>query len=153
MFKPQAGSIGAVLVSDITSSATEIAVDDVSVLPDPPNLLTMFNRNSFETIMYEGIDETNNLIQQITRGVEGTAQTWPADQEIARNFTAMDLKTIHSLITELYYDSSYTKDEGQVLSEATPQHYYVDEGQVLSEATPQHYYVDEGQVLSETTLT
>lgn len=120
MFQPQAGSKAAKLVNDIDSTTNEIEVDDVSLLPDPPNILTIFDRDSFETIYYTSLDQTNNLIQDITRGVEGTAQDWPVDQEIARNFTARDLETVQTLLRELYYDSTFTISEGVILSFSTP---------------------------------
>ena len=100
-YPPQAGSPETKLSADITDTATEIPVIDVTVLPSPPNILTMVDGLNFETIIYESIDEVNNLIQNITRGVEGTAQSWGADQEIARYFTAKDLLDIYSALDDL----------------------------------------------------
>lgn len=101
LFKPQAGSPSTSLVNAITDTQTEIEVVDVTILPDPPNILTLTSNDNFETIIYNGIDEAGNLLQNITRGVEGTAQSWESGTTISRLFTAKDLLDLQAEITKL----------------------------------------------------
>lgn len=111
LFKPQAGSPTTTLVSSITDTATEIEVTDVSVLPDSPNMLTMVDGDNFESVIYENVDSVNNLLQNVTRGVEGTAQAWNADQEIARYFTAKDLSNLQYWVKELISGTELSEDK------------------------------------------
>ena len=101
MYSPQAGSPATVLSGDIDGVVTTIPVVDVSILPAAPNILTMEKEGSFETIIYEEVDSTTNELKQVTRGVEGTAQSWTAGQGIARNFTARDLKSLQNNLISL----------------------------------------------------
>ena len=101
LYSPQAGSLSTTLVNDITDNQTIIEVTDITALPDAPNILTMIDGDNFETILYESIDEVNNELKDITRGVEGTVQSWTAGQEIARNFTAKDLLDAQNEIEKL----------------------------------------------------
>jgi len=101
MFKPQAGSPSSELASGIDDEVTVIEVDDVSILPDAPNILTMVDGDSFETIIYQEVDEETNELRQVTRAVEGTAQSWEAGQEIARLITAQDIDILQNRLSAL----------------------------------------------------
>ena len=136
MFKPQAGSPSTELSADIKDSDKEIPIIDASVLPDGPNIVTLAANDQFESIIYQSKDETNNNLMGLTRGVEGTARSWVSGTEVARNFTARDLKTMQFLIQELFYDSNYTRSDGVALAEKTMYDgYYTSEGSILTETT------------------
>ena len=113
LFKPQAGSPSTELAADITDTATEITVVDVSVLPEAPNILTMIEieGDSFESIIYESVDEANNKLTDVTRGVEGQQLAWSTGQEIARNFTAKDLKALQYWVIEAISVTDLSKDK------------------------------------------
>ena len=115
MFKPQAGSPSTDLSADITDSDKKIPLIDASVLPDGPNIVTLSANDQFESVIYQSKDEANNKLIEVTRGIEGTAQSWASGTEVARNFTARDLETIQSLLRELYYDSTFTNDESTAI--------------------------------------
>ena len=134
MFSPQAGSPAAELAADITDTDTVIPLVDVSIVPAAPNILTMQSENSFETIIYEEVDSGTNELKQVTRGVEGTTQSWTTGQEIARNMTAQDIQVLQDLIFDLLMTSNLVEDEGEVLSAGTLG-IYEDEGEVLSAST------------------
>ena len=101
MFAPQAGSPSVELASAIDAEVTIIAVDDVSILPDAPNILTMTDGDSFETVIYQEVDAGTNELRQVTRGVQGTAQSWGAGQEIARLMTAQDIQVLQDNVSGL----------------------------------------------------
>jgi hypothetical protein len=145
MYKPQAGSPSTKLTTDITDVDTEIEVLDVTVLPDPPNILTLVNGNDFESIIYEATDEINNLLQNVTRGVEGTAQSWSAEQEIARYFTAKDLLDIQSALDDLAIMTI-----GEIESSIIPQ---TTLGEIESSIIPQTTLGEiESSIIPQTTL-
>ena len=101
MYSPQAGSPATELADNIDDVVTTIPVVDVSVLPEAPNILTLVSGDEFESIIYQEVDSATNELKQVTRGVEGTAQSWTASQEIARNFTARDLKSLQNNLISL----------------------------------------------------
>ena len=102
MYSADINSDVASLAVSITDTETTISVDDVSKLPTPPNLAVIGpDTNNPETILYESVDATNNNLTTVTRGFQGTAQSWSAEQEIARYFTAKDLLDVQELVTEL----------------------------------------------------
>ena len=101
MFAPQAGSPSAELASGIDAEANVIEVDDVTILPDAPNILTMTDGDSFETVIYQEVDAGTNELRQVTRGVQGTAQSWGTGQEIARLMTAQDVQVLQDNVSGL----------------------------------------------------
>jgi len=85
-FLPEPGSPRTDLVEDLD---TELKVLDSSVLPDPPNILTIYDRNNnFETIIYNKIE--GNLIKELTREINGSKLEWGAHCYVSRNFTSYD---------------------------------------------------------------
>jgi len=107
IYSPQAGSPAAELTSSMSEDDTEAEVNDVSLLPDPPNILTLVDDEDFETIIYQEIDESNNKIKKITRGVQGEIQSWSSGQEIKRLMTARDFEIIQGWIKDfinLWYE-------------------------------------------------
>ena len=81
------------LASDITATQISIPVQDVSVLPDVPNLATIGRDADAETILYTGIDVANNTLTGVTRGFQGTAKAWGVGEQIGRFYTAYDHDT------------------------------------------------------------
>lgn len=74
---------------DIDDTQTIIELDDVSVLPDAPNLITISNGNMVddETCLYTSLD--GNFLT-VVRGFEGSKRSWEKGTYVARVFTAYD---------------------------------------------------------------
>ena len=92
LYKAIAGSPITYLAGDISAAQTTIAVADDTALPDAPNICTIGYGENLETIKYE--TKSNGVLQNVTRGIEGTARAWPAGTEVARFFTAYDHNSI-----------------------------------------------------------
>ncbi len=92
LYEGMMGSPITYLVSDISAGQTSIAIADNDALPDAPNICTIGYGEQIETIRYGA--KNNGVLQQITRGIEGTPRAWQAGTEIARFFTAYDHKAI-----------------------------------------------------------
>lgn len=92
LYKAIAGSPITYLAGDISAAQTTIAVADDSALPDAPNICTIGYGENIETIRYGA--KSNGVLQNVTRGIEGTPRAWPAGTEVARFFTAYDHNSI-----------------------------------------------------------
>jgi hypothetical protein len=92
LYKGQAGSPITYLTADISANQTTISIADDSALPDAPNICTIGYGENLETIKYE--TKSNGVLQNVTRGIEGTPRAWPAGTEVARFFTAYDHNAI-----------------------------------------------------------
>lgn len=92
LYKGQAGSPITYLASDISANQTTISIADDSALPDAPNIATIGYGEQLETIKYE--TKSNGVLQNVTRGIEGTPRSWQAGTEVARFFTAYDHNSI-----------------------------------------------------------
>ncbi len=89
MYDGQANSPPALLTSEITNSATSIAVDDGSILPAAPTWLTL----GADTETAETVKLTNKVgnTLTVTRGQQGTtAKAWGIGTKVQRCFTADD---------------------------------------------------------------
>lgn len=104
LYKGITGSPITYLTSDITASQTTIAIADGTALPDAPNICTIGYGENLETIKYEV--KSNGVLQEVTRGIEGTPQAWQAGTEVARFFTAYDHYRIVDEITSTKEDLS-----------------------------------------------
>lgn len=101
MYSGQTGSPILTLAEDITSTDTTITLnEDVDQLPSAPNLVTIYDGQSYETILYESVDNSNNQLETITRGFEGDASSWDMDTRVTRLLTAYDVDTFKANITE-----------------------------------------------------
>ena len=112
LYKAIAGSPITYLSSDISASQTTISIADDSALPDAPNICTIGYGENLETIKYE--TKSNGVLQNVTRGIEGTPRAWPAGTEVARFFTAYDHNAIIAEledITDLKGYIGYTENE------------------------------------------
>ena len=92
-FSPQA-----TITNTINASATVIPVSDVSAFPAPPSYATIGTDADGETVLYTA--KTSTGLSGCTRGVEGTAKSWPSGSLIGRNFTAKDMHALQDNITE-----------------------------------------------------
>jgi hypothetical protein len=92
LYKGIAGSPITYLAADISANQTTISIDDDSALPDAPNICTIGYGEQLETIKYGA--KSNGVLQNVTRGIEGTPRAWPAGTEVARFFTAYDHNAI-----------------------------------------------------------
>ena len=102
LYRAIAGSPITYLSSDISAAQTTISIADDSALPDAPNICTIGYGENIETIRYGA--KSNGVLQNVTRGIEGTPRAWPAGTEVARFFTAYDhnaiVETINSHLVE-----------------------------------------------------
>jgi hypothetical protein len=99
MYIPQEGSPEFTLATSIAKTDTEIEINEnVNALPEPPNILTIFSASNYETILYKNIDFTGNKIVEVERGIEGEAQGWSSNSNIARLLTSYDIKSLQNNI-------------------------------------------------------
>lgn len=90
-FSPQVA-----LADSIGAGDTVIKVTDVSAFPAGPSYATIGTDEEGETILYAA--KTSDSLSGCTRGVEGTAKSWPAGTTIARNFTNKDFEALQENI-------------------------------------------------------
>ncbi|MCR8656921.1 hypothetical protein [Paenibacillus endoradicis] len=72
----------------ITASQTSITLLNGAVLPAAPNLAVIGQGENAETILYTS--KSGNTISGVTRGLQGSAQSWAIGTKVARNYTAYD---------------------------------------------------------------
>ena len=104
MYESHPGSPELTLASDITDTDTVIPLnEDVSQLPSAPNIATIYNKvnGNWETVLYESVDTANNWLETVTRGFEGTAQSWSSGTSVARLIAAHDLNALKTNVNEL----------------------------------------------------
>ena len=105
MYSAMPGSPITYLAGDISAGQTTIAVADDTALPDAPNICTIGYGEHIETIRYGA--KSNGVLQDVTRGIEGTPRAWQAGTEVARFFTAHDHNAIiHAIKTHQAESSS-----------------------------------------------
>lgn len=114
MYKGMAGSPITYLTGDISAAQTTIAIADDSALPDAPNLCTIGYGENIETIRYGA--KSNGVLQEVTRGIEGTPRAWQSGTEVARFFTAYDHNAIVETITSHLADFASLLEGGEVLT-------------------------------------
>ncbi|MBO2942816.1 hypothetical protein JJQ72_02300 [Paenibacillus sp. F411] len=101
MYPAQTNSPGTELAMAVDDVQSVIQVVDGSILPAAPNLLTIGTDEAAETIMYTG--KSGNELTNVTRGFQGTAQSWVAGTKVARYFTAYDHNSTVDNIEKLSY--------------------------------------------------
>ncbi|MFT9848523.1 hypothetical protein [Aneurinibacillus sp. REN35] len=116
------------LAAAITAIQTTIDVVDGSKLPAAPNLATIGNGESAETILYTS--KSGNALSGVTRGLQGTSQAWSSGIQIGRFFTAydhdafiehMNARPIMSTQDSTFYvDSTIGNDSNDGKTAATP---------------------------------
>ena len=87
----------------ITAASTTINLLDATVLPNPPNRATLYNReqSAKETVHYAG--RTATSITGVTRGDANTIpQIWPVGTDVTRAISNADLDNFGENIGKLY---------------------------------------------------
>ena len=97
LYRAIAGSPITYLAADISANQTTISIVDDSALPDAPNICTIGYGENIETIRYGA--KSNGVLQNVTRGLEGTPRAWKAGTEVARFYTAYEHNAIVETIT------------------------------------------------------
>lgn len=93
------------IAHDISAADSSITVDDTSVLPAAPNLLTIGVDETAELVRYSSI--SGNVISGCERGFNGTvARIWPAETPIYRAFTDYDYSALKDNIDHLNENKS-----------------------------------------------
>ncbi|MFI2856776.1 polysaccharide deacetylase family protein [Paenibacillus sp. JSM ZJ436] len=105
MYPASVNSVATELATDINATQTTITLVNASVIPDAPNLLTIGGGNNAETIRYGG--KSGNQLTDVTRGFQGTAQSWNAGTAAARYFTAYDADAARENIASVSAEASY----------------------------------------------
>lgn len=99
MYAPANNGPRTALATGINSSITTMTVDDASIFPAAPNVLTIGATEDAELVLYTNI--TGNIIT-IERGYNGTtAAAWPEDTYVYRAITAQDVSSLQNNINEL----------------------------------------------------
>lgn len=82
------------LASAIGAADTSITLADASILPDPPNYITIgsYGDNNCETVLYQV--RNGNTLSGLTRGVEGSPSTHNAGDPVASYITAALINNI-----------------------------------------------------------
>ena len=115
LYKAIAGSPITYLSSDISAAQTTISIADDSALPDAPNICTIGYGENIETIRYGA--KSNGVLQNVTRGIEGTPRAWSAGTEVARFFTAYDHNAIIAeLDARLILENGNAEIDGNLIS-------------------------------------
>ena len=111
MYPAQANSPETSLSGALTAAGTTVNVDDGSVLPEAPNLLTIgADGSTAETVL---MTAKNGNVLTVTRAQNGTtARAWSAGDVIARYFTAADQTAMQENIKKL--------NEGKAEKAASP---------------------------------
>ncbi len=99
MYPAAVNSPETVTMGAIAADTTTVTVQDISKIPDPPNLLVLGGeRPDAETVLVTAVSANTITIQ---RGVQGTARAWEDRTTIARNFTAYDYDALRDNLLEL----------------------------------------------------
>ena len=99
MYQAIVNSPSSGLVSSINIGDSTIELEDSSVLPDAPNILTIGEGDDAETCIYDNI--TGDVVNILMRGFQGTAKSWDAGTPVSRNFTAYDYDTLRQNLNSL----------------------------------------------------
>lgn len=98
MYAPQNNSPHAELTEGISTSTTTIFVDDASILPEPPNVLTIGTDEAAELVLMTA--KTENTLT-VERGWNGTtAAAWETETWIFRAITAQDISALQGNLTD-----------------------------------------------------
>ncbi len=99
MYYGVTNSPATIIVKPINETETTIVVENIDVLPDGPNIAVIGIDENAETIIYSG--KSGNMLTGVQRGVEGVAKSWNVDEEIRRNFTNKDYRTLIENINKI----------------------------------------------------
>lgn len=102
LYVPMPGSPVTYLTEGINSSIATIPVDDLTKLPNPPNIATIGDGVGSETIKYTGKSAT--ALTGVTRGFEGSAREWGQGVPIANVPCAQHFRALQANILRLIPD-------------------------------------------------
>lgn len=92
MYKPQNNGPHTMLAATINASQVSITVENASILPDAPNVLTIGTEEDAELVKLES--KTGNILS-VTRGFNGTTpKAWDSGAWIYRAITAQDIEEL-----------------------------------------------------------
>ena len=92
MYKPQNNGPHTTLAATINASQVSITVENASILPDAPNVLTIGTEEDAELVKLES--KTGNILS-VTRGFNGTTpKAWDSGAWIYRAITAQDIEEL-----------------------------------------------------------
>lgn len=113
MYPAVANSPATQTVGALESSGTTVEVQDQSVVPEPPFLLTFgFDHSESETVLVTAKASTTLTI---VRGIDGGPFEWPAGTKCARIFTAKDLNDIQANFEEVLKGIGDAKAAGALI--------------------------------------
>lgn len=99
MYPPQNNGTRTQLTVAINAAATSITVEDASVLPAAPNVLSLGGGDDTELVRL--ISTTGNILT-VERGFNGTiAKSWDVDTYIYRGITAQDVSALQANVNEV----------------------------------------------------
>lgn len=101
LLKAMAGSAIRGLTATLGAEEESVMELDTEGLPEGPNILTIFNGEDFESIIYQ--EKGDGEVLDLTREVDGEKQEWPSGAEVARVHTAEDMRRIYSYLAEVEY--------------------------------------------------
>lgn len=101
MYAGEVGSPTTALSTGCSDSDTEITVDDASVLPTAPNLLTLGTTSSCEVCKYTSISGDVVTIARSGDEHRGTAAAWAEGTTVGRFFTSYDYDAFKGNIEDL----------------------------------------------------
>lgn len=88
MYPAKVNSPTTMLAGGINAVVDIIPVFNSSVLPAAPNLAAIGTDEDTETILYLTVNGNN--LENVTRGFQGVAKSWPSGTQVARFITAYD---------------------------------------------------------------
>ena len=98
MYKPQNNGPHTVLYGTINEADTSFEVENASILPQAPNVLTIGTEENAELVLLESV--TGNMLT-VQRGFNGTTATsWDAGTWIYRAITAQDIEELQRRATK-----------------------------------------------------
>ena len=99
MYAPQNNGLRTQITTAINAAATSITVEDSSVLPSPPNVLSLGGEDDTELVKLVSI--TGNILT-VERGFNGTTpKSWDIDTYIYRGITAQDVSALQNNVNEV----------------------------------------------------
>lgn len=127
MYEPQNNGPHTLLAAAINDSQTSITVEDATILPAAPNVLTIGTEEDAELVLVES--KTGNILT-VQRGFNGTTpKAWDAETWIYRAITAQDIQELQKRAGYIVYD--LTADELTAMDTAARAALYADGARVL----------------------
>ncbi len=119
MYSAFVNSPETVTLGAISPTATTVTVQDITKIPEAPNLLVIGgDRPDAETVLLTAVSGSTLTIQ---RAVNGSARTWADRTTIARNFTAYDHDAFKANIEALNTEKLATGGNGSNVTAAFSQ--------------------------------